>query len=86
MGHTVTSQRRMIDIVLNELNSYGKALRKEDRLIYEDMLKETMEHVGAISYTSSIDIWAMILLSIILQQQKQLNELSKHEHNERVVN
>ncbi len=77
MGHTVTSQRHMIDIVLSELASYGKALRKEDRRVYEDMLKETMEYVGAISYTSSIDVWAMILLSILLQQQKRIKELEQ---------
>ena len=74
MGHTVLSQRMMVDIILSELKSYGNALRAEDRVIYENMLKKALKRVGAISYASSVNVWAFILLSIILEQEKKIND------------
>jgi hypothetical protein len=71
MGHTVLSQRRMVDNILNELKEYGNALREEDRVIYEELLKSSLKRVGAISYASSIHVWAFILLSIIIEQEKR---------------
>ena len=76
MGHTVLSQRMMVDIILSELKDYGRALREEDRLIYEAMLKKALKKVGAISYTSSIHVWAFILLSILLEQEKRIEKFN----------
>ena len=78
MGHTVWSQRIASDIMLAELKSYGRALRKEDREIYERMLKLPLKRYGCISYASSIHVWAFLLLSIILEQEKKIKVL---EHN-----
>jgi hypothetical protein len=71
MGHTVLSQRIMVDIIINELRAYGKALREEDRIVYENMLRAPLKKIGAISYASSINVWAFILLSILLEQEKR---------------
>lgn len=75
MGHTVSSQRRMIDVVLAELNKFSAPLRKEERMMLERMLKEPLKHTGAMSNANSIDIWALILLSILLEQEKRLTKL-----------
>lgn len=72
MGHTVWSQRVISDVILQELRSYARALAQEDRLVYEDMLKLPFRHMGAISYASSMHVWAFLLLSIILEQEKML--------------
>ncbi|MBP9853777.1 MAG: hypothetical protein KBD53_02785 [Candidatus Omnitrophica bacterium] len=78
MGHTVSSQRAVIDIVLSELKDLPTALRKDERMILEDLLKEPLKHVGAISNVSSIDVWAMILLSIMIEQEKKIRQLEKY--------
>ena len=78
MGHTVWSQRQNLDIILAELHNYGKALRPLDRARYLALLKEPLKHVGSISYASSMHAWAFILISIILEQDKKIAELS-HE-------
>jgi hypothetical protein len=74
MGHTVASQRMMVDIILGELEAYGKALREEDRVVYNELLKSSLKKVGAISYTSSVNAWAFILISIILEQEKRIRQ------------
>jgi len=78
MGHTVNSQRAVIDIVLSELRDVALALRKEERMILDELLKEPLKHVGAISHASSIDVWAMILLAILIEQEKTLRRMERN--------
>jgi uncharacterized protein (DUF697 family) len=75
MGHTVSSQRMVADDIVAELKSYGKALRSGDRAFYEDVLKQAFKHYGSISYASSIHTWAFLLLSILLEQEKRIQEM-----------
>jgi len=79
MGHTVRSQRRNINVLLDELNAYGKSLNQKDREIFEAMLKAPYLHVGNISYANSFHAWAFLLLSIMLEQEKRLRELEEKD-------
>jgi hypothetical protein len=78
MGHTLTSQRMIVDNILNELEHFGKSLSTEDRRIYAELLKEPLKHLGNITYTSSMNTWAIMLLCIILEREK--NERMAHRH------
>ena len=75
MGHTVWSQRITSDILLQELLHYSKALDQSDRELYKQLLKRPLKHLGSITYTSSIHVWAFLLLSIILEQEKKIQHL-----------
>jgi hypothetical protein len=75
MGHTVSGSRVVSDFVLEELRSYGRALRQYDRQVYENVLKQAFKHYGTISYASSIHAWAFLLLSILLEQEKRIKQL-----------
>lgn len=71
MGHTATSQRRMQDEIFTELHSYAKSLRQEDREIFEKLLKKAYRHYGSTSYASSLHAWAFMLLSIMVEMEKE---------------
>jgi len=75
MGHTVWSQRMVVDAILGELGDYGKSLRQSEKEIYEELLKKSLKHIGNISFVSSIHVWAFVLLSILLEQEKRLRKL-----------
>jgi hypothetical protein len=77
MGHTVWSQRIVSDIVLRELKDFGKALREKDRMILTRLLKEPFKHLGSISYANSLDVWAFLLLSILIEQEKKIETLNR---------
>ncbi|MFH0978383.1 MAG: hypothetical protein V1837_03715 [Candidatus Woesearchaeota archaeon] len=77
MGHTVRSQRCNLDVLLEELNAYGKSLNAKDKEIFEKMLKLPYLHVGSISYANSFHAWAFLLLSIMLEQEKRIKELEE---------
>jgi hypothetical protein len=74
MGHTVASQRIVLDSLQAELLQFGKALRGADREIFERMLKKSFLHYGEISYANSFHAWAFLLLSIMLEQEKLILE------------
>jgi len=78
MGHTVRSQRRLVDDIIAELSEYGKALSEEDKVIFNKLMKKIYKHVGAISYTSSYHAWSFMLISLILEQEKELERINKH--------
>jgi hypothetical protein len=71
MGHTVPSQRIVIDKLLGELQDLAKALREEDRVILNDLLHDPLKHIGSITYASSMHVWAFLLLSIWIEHEKR---------------
>jgi hypothetical protein len=75
MGHTVWSQRIAIDIILQELAGFSRALRKEDCLALNEILKKPLKHIGSISYADSYHVWAFILLAILVEQEKKIKKL-----------
>jgi len=75
MGHTSWSGRIATDELVRELMLYGRALRASERELYEKLLKESFKHIGSISYASSMHMWAFLLLSIILEQEKRIKKL-----------
>jgi hypothetical protein len=77
MGHTVSTQRMVLENIVNELNSYGKALRKEDRIIFEQILKQAFKHFGSISYANCLDPWPLLLLSILVEQNKRIKTMEE---------
>jgi len=74
MGHTVASQRIIVDTVLQELRDYGKSLREEELIAFQSLLNKVKKHIGSISYSCSYNTWALILFSILLEQEKVLNK------------
>ena len=77
MGHTVWSQRVTLDVLLAELEQYGKALRQEDIDLLHRLLKAPLKHVGAMSYANSMHAWAFLLRAVQLEQEKRLLSLEK---------
>jgi len=77
MGHTAWSGRIATDELVRELMLYGRSLRAGERELYENLLKESFKHIGSISYASSMHMWAFVLLSIILEQEKRIFRLEK---------
>jgi len=74
----------VLDQIVNELKQYSKALRQEDRVIFEKILKQSFKHYGSISYANSFHAWAILLLSILVEQEKKIQKLEVN--NESLVN
>ncbi|MFH2021521.1 MAG: hypothetical protein ABIJ34_08980 [archaeon] len=77
MGHTATSQRQVSDAIIRELHEYGRSLRIEEMPAYERLLAKAKIHFGSISFVSSYNTWAFILVSILLEQEKEIMHLEE---------
>lgn len=77
MGHTVWSQRMNSDSILSDLERFGRSLGKDERLIYSRLLKRPLKHLGSISYASPYHTWAFLLLTMMLEQEKRLEEVER---------
>lgn len=78
MGHAVSSQRRVAEELKETLTRYARAMRAEDRAVLERLTSLPFKHIASLSYASSIDAWALYLLSIVLEQEKELERLRTH--------
>ncbi|MBN1502456.1 hypothetical protein JW930_02850 [Candidatus Woesearchaeota archaeon] len=78
MGHTVSSQRIVVDTILQELMDYGKSLREDEKDAFTTLLAKVKRHISSISFACSYNTWALILFSILLEHEK---ELMKNEGN-----
>lgn len=67
-------------MVIGELLDYAKALREDDRKILEELLKLPLKKVGAISYACSLDVWAFLILSIMIEQEKRIRHYESMAH------
>src|SRR3989344_7499560 len=76
MGHTVGSQRRAVDSLIHELHCFARTLREEDRTRFQRLLDKPLKHLGSITYASSVHVWAFVLVSIILEQEKRYERLA----------
>lgn len=77
MGHTNWSHRTATEMIILELKQLSKAMSEEHRDIIHQLLKAPMQHIGSISYASSMHIWAFVLLTIIVEQHKRIEELEE---------
>ena len=71
MGHTVPSQRRVVEDVVSVLERYKDSLREEEREILDEFIEDAYQHMGSVSYANSYHTWALVLVSIMLEREKQ---------------
>jgi hypothetical protein len=72
MGHTVSTQKQVVDAMIKELHDYRKALSCDDRKIFDGLIGDVYSHMGSISNAGSMHTWLFFLLSIIIEQQKRI--------------
>jgi hypothetical protein len=77
MGHTVKSQRMVLDLLLGELKQFGRALPQSKRKDYERLLKQPLKYFSSIGFACSINPSTFLLLAIILEQNQRIRELEE---------
>ena len=75
MGHTVSSQRRVIDEMNRTLRDYRRGLRAEDKKRFDELTSIPFTATASLTTASSIHTWAIYLLTIILEHEKELERL-----------
>jgi hypothetical protein len=77
VGKTVESYRIALDIELQRWSGFARALRKEDREVFEQLLDICRNYASASSNAVRPIIFEPMIMAILLHQQKTLNKIEK---------
>lgn len=75
MGKTVPSYRIMIEEIINELSTYRRALHGEDKLVFDKLINDARKHASSGTITPTLDPVYSLFLSVIIEQQKEIELL-----------
>jgi erythromycin esterase-like protein len=75
MGRTVPSFRMVLDSIIMELVDFRRTLRRRDREAFDRIMDMAREHASASAVAATIDPMDTIVLSILIEQQKQIDDL-----------
>jgi len=77
MGKTIPSYRVALDKELQRWIGFARALRKKDRVAFEQLMDACRNYASAGSNATRPVIFESMAMSILLHQQKTLNKLEK---------
>lgn len=77
MGKTVESYRVALDRELQRWNGFARALRKDDRNVFDQLMDICRNYASAGSNSTRPVLFEPMMMSILLYQQKLLNKLEK---------
>lgn len=77
MGKTVESYRIALDMEIQRWNGFARALRNEDREVFEQIMDACRNYASAGSNATRPVMFEPMVMSILLYQQKKLIRLEK---------
>lgn len=77
MGKTVPSYRMSLDREVQRWSGFARALRKEDRAVFDQLMNACRNYASAGSNATRPILFEPMVMSILLHQQKILNRLEK---------
>jgi len=75
MGRTVPTWRNRVESELTALNAFRRALNSSDRKALDELMNGVRNRRAAGGMLPSIDVWKPMLISMILESYKKINEL-----------
>ena len=77
MGRTVPSFRMLLDSIIMELGDFRRALRQRDQQVFDRIMDMAREHASASTVAAAVDPMDTIVLSILIEHQKQIDDLKE---------
>jgi hypothetical protein len=81
MGRTVPSFRMLLEEIIVELSIFRRALRGEDKAAFDSLMNKAREHASSCTVTPTLDPMDAMFLSILIEQQKEINSLREAKAN-----
>ncbi len=77
MGRTVPTFRSELDILIAKWTSYRRALCSRDREAFDALMNKAWAHASASSYAAMEDPVEPVMLSMLVEMQKEIDNLKK---------
>jgi dihydroxyacetone kinase-like predicted kinase len=79
MGRTVPTYRMTLESIVQSWADFRRALPKDDREAFDQMVNRARLHASASTYAAFSDPVEGALLSILLEQEKEIRRLKARE-------
>jgi len=77
VGRTILSWRMIVETEVERLKKFRDSLRLEDRLIFDDLLRQCKLYASAASSLTSPVKEVPLIMSILFAHHKKLTEIEK---------
>jgi hypothetical protein len=77
MGKTVESYRMALEAEIHRWDGFARALRKEDREAFEEMMDMCRSYAMASSNATNPIVFEPMIMSMVLFLQRRINQLEK---------
>ncbi len=78
MGRTLPTYRTALESMIDSWDDYRRALSKEDKEAFDEMISRTRLHSSASTNAAFSDPFEGAVLSILLEQEKEIHRLRGH--------
>jgi len=85
MGRTIPTFRQMIESFGLEWTDFRQGLRQEDQEMFDALLNHARRHSAAGHNFPHALPFEPIVMSILLEHEKQLRDLKKSHHHEKKI-
>lgn len=77
MGRSRPTTTLIVNRRLEELARFAKALRAEDRAVFDALVGDLKAHLPALAYANPLEADALLLWAAELEQRKRLAEIER---------
>lgn len=77
MGRTLPSITQAFLQEKSSLARFRRALRREDQVAFDELLADARQHLAAAAYASHLLPFEVMLLSMLVEERKQVNDLER---------
>lgn len=81
MGRTVPSFRMLLEEIITELSVFRRALHGEEKDAFDNLMNKARKHASSCTVAPTLDPMNAVFLSILIEQQKEINSLQEGEAN-----
>jgi len=71
----------LLEEMIAELSVFRKALHGEDKDAFDDMMNKARKHASSCTVAPTLDPMDAVFLSILIEQQKEINLLREAKSN-----
>jgi hypothetical protein len=83
LGRTIPTYRLHLESILNDWMDYRRALREKDRKVFDRLMNKARQHASAASFCAHMDPTILAILSILLEMEREIEDLRKRERSSR---
>ncbi|WP_456383041.1 hypothetical protein [Persephonella sp.] len=79
MGKTIPTATQLVKLKQKELSQFRKALRKEDKEIFDRLFSYAKYHSQAIGNTPAVYPMEVVLIAILIEMEKEIQRLKNEK-------